>query len=80
MALIPRPFLFCPSCGVQHGRAREFNKFRQVGLVGRATATDVLISETLRDRAGAAFTFEPLGPLALKGFAERAPVYGVQRA
>ena len=44
VALVARPFLLCPSCGIRHSRAREFNKFRQVGLIGRASATDVLIS------------------------------------
>lgn len=47
IALIRRPFMFCPACGIRHGRAREFNKFRQVGLVGRASATDVLISRMI---------------------------------
>ena len=47
VALIARPFLFCPSCGVQHGAGREFNKFFQVGSVGRATATDVLMTRLL---------------------------------
>ena len=47
VAIIPRPFLFCPACGVIHGAGREFNKFRQIGLVGRATATDVLISKLI---------------------------------
>ena len=50
VALIPKPFLFCPSCGVQHGAGREFNKFSQVGLVGRATATDVLVSGLLDEQ------------------------------
>jgi adenylate cyclase len=48
-------------------------------LVRAATPSTVLISETLRDRAGVNFTFEPLGPIALKGFAEPTPVYGVLR-
>jgi hypothetical protein len=49
VALIARPFLFCPSCGVQHGAGREYNKFFQVGSVGRATATDVLLTRLLEE-------------------------------
>jgi hypothetical protein len=49
VALIARPFLFCPSCGVQHGAGREYNKFFQVGAVGRATATDVLLTKLLEE-------------------------------
>ena len=48
-------------------------------LVRAAKPSTLLVSETVRDRAGAAFTYQPLGPLVLKGFAEPAPVYGVQR-
>ena len=48
-------------------------------LVRAATPSTLLVSKTVRDRARAAFTFQPLGPLVLKGFAEPAPVYGVQR-
>jgi class 3 adenylate cyclase len=48
-------------------------------LVRAATPSTLLVSETVRDRAGAAFTFQPLGPLVQKGFAEPTPVYRVQR-
>jgi adenylate cyclase len=48
-------------------------------LVRAAEPSTLLASETVRDRVGAAFTFQPLGPLGLKGFAEPAPVYRVQR-
>jgi hypothetical protein len=42
------PFLICPSCGVTHDRrSREFNKLFSFGTVGRSTATDVLVSNTL---------------------------------
>lgn len=45
VSLIPRPLLLCPSCGVNYdGRTREFNKFFVAGAVGRAMATDVLVS------------------------------------
>lgn len=44
-AVIARPLLLCPSCGVNYdGRTREFNKFFVAGAVGKATATDVLVS------------------------------------
>lgn len=45
VSLVRRPLLLCPSCGVSYdGRTREFNKFFVAGAVGRATATDVLVS------------------------------------
>lgn len=37
--------LLCPGCGVRYdGNHSEYNKFFQVGTVGRATATDVLVT------------------------------------
>ena len=48
MVRIPRPFGLCCHCGVEYdGSFSEFNKFFQVGTVGRATATDVLVSGLL---------------------------------
>lgn len=49
-------------------------------LVGEAAPSSLLVSESTRDRAGAAFCFEPQGPLALKGFAEPTPVYSCARS
>jgi adenylate cyclase len=49
-------------------------------LVRAAEPSTLLVSETVRDRVGAAFTVKPLGPLGLKGFAEPVPVYVVQRS
>lgn len=48
-------------------------------LVRAATPSALLVTKTVRDGAGAAFTFQPLGPLVLKGFADPVPIYGVQR-
>lgn len=48
--IVPYPFLFCPSdgCGVFYDRRpREFNKLFSFGTVGRSTATDVIVSNTL---------------------------------
>ena len=40
----------CPCCGVIYdGRVREFNKFFVAGMVGKATATDVLVSRLLEN-------------------------------
>lgn len=48
VTIIPRPFLFCPTCGVYYDkRAREFNKLFTFGSVGRSTATDVLLTTVL---------------------------------
>ena len=48
VALIRVPFLLCSSCGIKHTRRpREFNKLFTFGKVGRSTATDVLVSNTL---------------------------------
>ncbi len=42
------PFLLCLNCGIVHNRRpREFNKLFTFGTVGRSTATDVLIADTL---------------------------------
>ncbi len=51
VAVIPMPFLFCPSCGVHYDKRtkREFNKLFTFGSVGRSTATDVLLSSTLEN-------------------------------
>jgi hypothetical protein len=44
------PFLLCPSCEVRYtGSHSEYNKFFQVGTVGRATATDVLVEGMLKN-------------------------------
>jgi very-short-patch-repair endonuclease len=49
VTVVPAPFLFCPSCGITYdGRSREFSKLFSFGLVGRSTATDVIVGETLR--------------------------------
>jgi hypothetical protein len=49
VTLVPVPFLFCPSCGITYDRrSREFNKLFSFGTVGRSTATDVVVGETLR--------------------------------
>jgi adenylate cyclase len=45
-------------------------------LVNEAPPGTLLVSEAVRDRAGASFTFEPRGPLRLKGFTEPTPVFG----
>jgi len=50
VTLVPYPFLFCPSdgCGVFYDRRpREFNKLFSFGTVGRSTATDIIVSNTL---------------------------------
>ena len=45
---VAAPMLLCPSCGVRYdGNHSEYNKFFQVGTVGRATATDVLVEGML---------------------------------
>ncbi len=42
------PFLLCLNCGIVYDRRpREFNKLFTFGTVGRSTATDVLIANTL---------------------------------
>jgi ATP-dependent helicase YprA (DUF1998 family) len=50
VTVVPHPFLFCPSegCGVFYDkRPREFNKLFSFGTVGRSTATDIIVSNTL---------------------------------
>jgi hypothetical protein len=50
---VARPFSFCPACGIRYdGTFSEFNKFFQVGTVGRATATDVLVGRMLDELEG----------------------------
>jgi superfamily II DNA/RNA helicase len=45
---IAAPLLLCASCEVRYtGSHSEYNKFFQVGTVGRATATDVLVEGML---------------------------------
>jgi hypothetical protein len=52
MALVEAPLLLCPSCGIRYDRRiREFNKFSVVGAVGRATATDLLVTRTVSELA-----------------------------
>lgn len=49
VAWVVAPLFLCPSCGVQYTRrSAEYHKFFQAGLVGRATASDVLIGEILQ--------------------------------
>jgi DEAD/DEAH box helicase/Helicase conserved C-terminal domain/Domain of unknown function (DUF1998) len=49
LAWVPRPLFLCPWCGVQYTRRQnEYQKFFQAGMVGRATATDVLLGEILQ--------------------------------
>lgn len=48
--IVSTPLLLCPSCGVRYDQSNsEYNKFFQVGSVGRATATDVLIDGVLNE-------------------------------
>jgi class 3 adenylate cyclase len=49
-------------------------------LVRATTPSTVLTSETVRDRAGTAFSFQPLDPFTLKGFAEPVRAYAIRRA
>jgi len=48
---VNEPFLFCPNCGIYYTRRvkNEFNKLFTFGTVGRSTATDVLIGNTMRN-------------------------------
>jgi ATP-dependent helicase YprA (DUF1998 family) len=49
VTLIREPFLFCPNCGIDYDRRfNENNKLRIYGRVGRATATDLLVSTNLK--------------------------------
>jgi len=46
--ILPKPFLFCPACGVTYDRRpREFGKLFHLNTVGRSTGTNVLLSATL---------------------------------
>lgn len=48
VTFIREPFMICPECGIDYdGRSNEHNKIRVYGRVGRATATDVLITKNL---------------------------------
>ncbi len=48
LTFLRAPFLLCPACGIVHNRrAREFGKLFSFGTVGRSTATDILVSQTL---------------------------------
>jgi len=50
MALVCRPLLLCPTCGIVYDRRSvEFNKFFLAGVVGKATATDALVSRLLEE-------------------------------
>ncbi|SFK86004.1 DEAD/DEAH box helicase [Geodermatophilus ruber] len=50
VVMVAAPLLLCPSCGVRYdGQNSEYNKFFQVGTVGRATATDVLVEGMLNN-------------------------------
>ncbi|MFU8773274.1 MAG: helicase-related protein, partial [Anaerolineales bacterium] len=47
---IPAPFLFCPSCSVEHDRrAREYGKLFTYGTVGRSTAMDLILGTKMRN-------------------------------
>ncbi len=48
VAVLPYPFPFCPTCQVAHSRrGGEIRKLMAFGLVGRSTATDLLLLSTL---------------------------------
>ncbi|MEZ0348617.1 MAG: DEAD/DEAH box helicase [Thermus sp.] len=48
VAALPYPFQFCPTCQVAHTRkGNEIRKLAAFGLVGRSTATDLLLISTL---------------------------------
>ena len=48
VTFIREPFMVCPSCGIDYDkRSNEHNKLRVYGRVGRATASDVLITKNL---------------------------------
>jgi len=45
---VKAPFLFCPHCGIHYDRRpSEFSKLTPFGLVGRSTATDLILLGTL---------------------------------
>ena len=48
VTILHAPFMFCPNCGIDYDkRMNERNKLRVYGRVGRATATDVLVTKKL---------------------------------
>ncbi|PZA06048.1 MULTISPECIES: DEAD/DEAH box helicase [unclassified Meiothermus] len=48
VAVLPYPFQYCPTCQVAHSRrGGEIRKLTAFGLVGRSTATDLLLLNTL---------------------------------
>ncbi|MBY0396422.1 MAG: hypothetical protein K2X91_08130, partial [Thermoleophilia bacterium] len=48
-AWVPRPLYLCPRCGVQYTRQQnEYQKLFRPGMLGRATATDVILGEVLQ--------------------------------
>ena len=48
VTFIRNPFMFCPNCQIDYdARSNEYNKLKVYGRVGRATATDVLITKNL---------------------------------
>nr|MDO8113472.1 DEAD/DEAH box helicase [Candidatus Sigynarchaeota archaeon] len=48
MWIVPEDFRFCPVCGVEHAsNTLRFKKFYSFDLVGRSTATDILVSNML---------------------------------
>ena len=48
VTFIREPLMICPECGIDYdGRSNEHNKIRVYGRVGRATASDVLITKNL---------------------------------
>ena len=48
VTFIRNPFMFCPNCQIDYdARSNENNKLKIYGRVGRATATDVLITKNL---------------------------------
>src|SRR4029450_2348501 len=50
IAVVRHALLMCPSCGVIFdGRVREFNKFFTAGMVGKATATDVIAGRLMEN-------------------------------
>ncbi|MDD2530845.1 MAG: DEAD/DEAH box helicase, partial [Bacteroidales bacterium] len=50
VSIINKPFMFCPNCGITYDkRTNENSKLKVYGLVGRSTATDILISTNLEN-------------------------------
>ena len=45
---VPKPFLFCPNCGVVHDKKKnEFTKLSRLSSEGRSTATTLLCLSTV---------------------------------